>query len=88
MNEQIDPDAPRHSPLFLATAGLLEVIITCVTVVVLFAAASAPFGWSSAVGILTCAILGMLLWYADRGLHVETTPARERKAARRAPVCR
>ena len=88
MTEQRDCNAPRHSPLFLATIGLLEVVITCVIVVGLFAAASAPFDWSSAVQFLTCAILGGLLWYADRGLNVEASPTPERTSARRAPVCR
>ena len=88
MDERLDSDAPRHSPLFLATIGLLEVVITCVFVVGLFAAASQPFGWSSALQFVTCGVLGGLLWYADRGFHVDASSAPGRTAARRAPVCR
>ncbi|MGE5191515.1 MAG: hypothetical protein ACM3U2_03370 [Deltaproteobacteria bacterium] len=87
MDKRFDSNAPRHSPLFLATVGLLEVVITCVIVVGLYAAAFGPFGWSSAVQFLTCAILGGLLWYADRGLNVEASPTPERTSARRAPAC-
>ncbi len=87
MTERFDSSAPRHSPLFLATIGLLEVLITCVIVVGFFAAAVQPFGWSSALQLLTCAILGGLLWYADRSLNVETSAAAERTSAGRVPVC-
>ncbi len=84
MNERLE----SNSRLFLAAAGLLEVVVACIVVVGLFAAASQPFGWSSALQFLTCAVLGGLLWYADRGLDVEAPPAPEHARDRRTPVCR
>jgi hypothetical protein len=88
MRERIDSGVLRHSPLFLATIGLVEVVIACVVIVGIFAAASGPFDWSSGLQILTCAVLGGLLWHIDRGLHVEAPPASGRTSARRAPACR
>jgi hypothetical protein len=86
MRERIGSNVSRHSPLFLATMGLAEVVIACVVIVGIFAAASGPFDWSSALQILTCAILGGLLWQVDRGLPVEALPAHERTSTRRAPA--
>jgi hypothetical protein len=87
MNKRSNSSRPGHSPPFLATIGLLEVVIACIVVVGLFAAASQPFGWSSALQFLTCAVLGGLLWLADRGINVESSPAPERPSRRRATVC-
>jgi hypothetical protein len=67
--------------------GLVEVVVACVMVVGFFAAASQQFGWSSALQFAGCAVLGGLLWYADRTLIVEDSPAPEGTAARRAAIC-
>jgi len=65
------PADSRQSPLLLAIAGLVEVVVACVMVVGLFAAASQEFGWSNALQFGACGVLGGLLWYADRTLIVE-----------------
>jgi hypothetical protein len=80
--------AESHPPsYFPALAGLVEVVVACVMVVGFFAAASQQFGWSSAMQFGACAILGGLLWYADRTL-VHESPASERTAGGRAAVSR
>jgi len=78
----------QQSPLFLAIAGLVEVVVACVMVVGFFAAASQPFGWASALQFGACGVLGGLLWYADRTMIVERSRAAECNIARSAPVCR
>ncbi len=88
MDQRFASGASRHSPLLLATIGLMEVVITCVVVVGLFAAASGPFSWSSALQVVACAILGGLLWLADRSIHIEVVPVPKRTTDRRATVCR
>jgi hypothetical protein len=87
-------DSPRHdssgsrpSPLVLAVSGLVEVVVACVMVVGFFAAASQPIGWSSALQFAGCAVLGGLLWCADRTLIVEPSAALEGTAARSAAHC-
>jgi threonine/homoserine/homoserine lactone efflux protein len=84
---QLDPSGSRPSPLVLAVFGLVEVVVACVMVVGFFAAASQQFGWSSALQFAGCAVLGWLLWYADRTLIVEPSPALEGTAAGRATIC-
>ena len=86
-NPQPDHSRSRPSPLVLAMFGLVEVVVACVMVVGFFAAASQPFGWSSALQFAVCAVLGGLLWYADRTLIVEPSPGPEGTAARRAVIC-
>lgn len=77
MNERVNAKVPRYSSLFLATVGLLEVVVSSLVVVGAFAALSQPFGWSSAGQLLTCGLLGVLLWFADRTLIVEPSPVAE-----------
>jgi hypothetical protein len=86
-NPQLDHIGSRPSPLVLALFGLVEVVVACVMIVGFFAAASQQFGWSSALQFATCGILGGLLWYADRTLIAEPSPAPEGTAARRATIC-
>jgi hypothetical protein len=78
----------QQSPLFLAIAGLVEVVVACVMVVGIFAAASQPFGWSSVLQFGACGVIGGLLWYADRTMIVARSPVSECDIAHRAPVCR
>jgi hypothetical protein len=69
----------EQSPFFLAIAGLVEVVVACLMIVGVFAAASQEFGWSSALQMGACGLLGGLLWYADRTLIVE--PAKSERAS-------
>jgi hypothetical protein len=87
---QNDSHGTPRSRLFLVVVGLLEVVVASLVVVGFFAAASQPFGWSSAVQFLLCALLGGLLLYADRNLDVEDSlvPTNEHPLASRAPARR
>lgn len=82
MSERSNANVPRYSSLFLATVGVLEVVVASLVVVGTFAALSQPFGWSSAGQLLTCGLLAVLLWFADRSLIVEPAPVAESSRTR------
>jgi hypothetical protein len=87
ITRQSTPAQSQPPSYFLALAGLVEVVVACVMVVGFFAAASERSGWSSALQLGACGVLGGLLWFADRTL-VKGSPAFERTAGGRAAVSR
>ncbi len=89
-SRQNDSAGAPHARVFLVVVGLLEIAVASLVVVGSFAAASQPLNWSSAVQFVTCALLGGLLWYADRHLKVEDSlvAAPERPLTSRAPARR
>lgn len=55
--------------------GLIEIVVTTAVVVGFFSAVSRPIGWDTASQLLTCSLLGALLWLADSRLENDTGDA-------------
>lgn len=49
--------------------GLLEVVVATTIVVGSFSALSQPFGWSAAAQLVSCGVLGAILWLADAKMN-------------------